>query len=166
MKLAGTGHRPNKLGYEYNMKGPYSNFIRSEFKDIIEAYKPTDIGSGMALGTDTILAVMALNMGVPLTCICAFNGMEMKWPHESRLLYHKILSKAKRVVFVSDPPYFAYKMQKRNEWMVDWLDQHEDRLVSVHDGSAGGTANCIAYAEKKHKIIIPINLQTIYETNS
>lgn len=43
-------------------------------------------------------------------------------------------------------------MQKRNEYMVDLAD----RVIAVWDGSKGGTANCIKYAEKVGKEIIKI----------
>ena len=43
-------------------------------------------------------------------------------------------------------------MQKRNEYMVDLAD----RVIAVWDGSKGGTANCVKYAEKVGKEIIRI----------
>lgn len=36
-------------------------------------------------------------------------------------------------------------MQLRNEWMVD----RATKMVALHDGSWGGTFNCLAYARKK-----------------
>lgn len=38
-------------------------------------------------------------------------------------------------------------------WMVD----NCDLLIAVHDGSPGGTANCVNYANQKNKKIININ---------
>jgi uncharacterized phage-like protein YoqJ len=38
----------------------------------------------------------------------------------------------------------AAKMQVRNEWMVD----SSDGVVALWNGTAGGTANCVRYAEK------------------
>lgn len=43
-------------------------------------------------------------------------------------------------------------MQKRNEYMVDLAD----RVIAVWDGSKGGTATCVKYAEKVGKEIIRI----------
>ena len=40
--------------------------------------------------------------------------------------------------------YAAWKMQKRNQFMVD----HSNLLIAVWDGSSGGTSNCVAYAKK------------------
>ena len=51
-----------------------------------------------------------------------------------------------------DGGYAGYKLQKRNEWMVD----HCDILIAVWDGTSGGTANCVNYAQSvnKEKIFI------------
>jgi uncharacterized phage-like protein YoqJ len=38
---------------------------------------------------------------------------------EARRHYEKILQKADRIIETSDDPYAAWKLQKRNEWMVD-----------------------------------------------
>ncbi|WP_206759019.1 hypothetical protein [Anabaena azotica] len=39
---------------------------------------------------------------------------------------------------------------KRNEWMVDQCH----RLVALHDGSTGGTGNCVNYAKSKKVHIV------------
>jgi uncharacterized phage-like protein YoqJ len=43
-------------------------------------------------------------------------------------------------------------MQTRNKWMVD----HSDMVLSLWDGSAGGTANCIEYARHVDKPVVNI----------
>lgn len=40
-------------------------------------------------------------------------------------------------------------MQKRNEWMVDRIDE----LLAIYNGTPGGTKNCIDYAKKLGKPI-------------
>src|SRR3546814_16271306 len=46
--------------------------------------------------------------------------------------------------------YAAWKLQKRNEWMVD----HADELVALWDGSRSGTGNCVAYANTSGKPVV------------
>lgn len=52
---------------------------------------------------------------------------------------------AAEVVVVSDGEYAVWKMQTRNEAMVDAADE----LWALWDGSSGGTKNCIDYAKGK-----------------
>ncbi|MBD2505254.1 hypothetical protein H6G83_32420 [Anabaena azotica FACHB-119] len=46
--------------------------------------------------------------------------------------------------------YHPGKLMKRNEWMVDQCH----RLVALHDGSTGGTGNCVNYAKSKKVHIV------------
>lgn len=48
--------------------------------------------------------------------------------------------------------YKSYLMQVRNEYMVNLAE----KVIAVWDGTSGGTANCVSYAEKKKKEIIRI----------
>lgn len=49
--------------------------------------------------------------------------------------------------------YNPYKLQIRNEYMVD----KANIVIAVWDGSKGGTGNCYNYAKKKNKNIIRID---------
>jgi uncharacterized phage-like protein YoqJ len=48
-------------------------------------------------------------------------------------------------VEVAEGHYARHKLQWRNKYVVDRVDL----LVTVHDGSEGGTKNCIEYALSK-----------------
>jgi len=48
-------------------------------------------------------------------------------------------------------------MNDRNEWMVD----NSDYVIAVHDGSKGGTYNCIQYAKKNSKEITTLPPKTL-----
>ena len=72
-----------------------------------------------------------------------------------------MLKRAKSVVFVSEPPYSAEKMQIRNRYMVDWLGDSTGLLIAVWDGSPGGTANCVNYAKLKCRPILRIDPSTL-----
>lgn len=158
MIVAFTGHRPDKLGNDYSMTGPISAYIAEEIDKILEEYQPEAGIYGAALGVDTIAAICCLYKKIPLTAAIPFKGQESMWPQGSqdmynRLINHRLVTKR----YISEPGYSAYKMQVRNEFMINKLDGPNDLLVGVWDGSSGGTANCIRYAQKKGKNILVIN---------
>jgi uncharacterized phage-like protein YoqJ len=153
MILALTGHRPNKLGGEYNHVGPVSSKIITVLMAVILDNKPEYIITGMALGADTLWAYAAIATETPFIAAIPFKGQENAWPHRSQVGYYELLGRAKEIVVVCQGGYAPWKMQKRNEYMVD----HCDRLVAVWDGSSGGTANCVAYAKTIGKPIDRIN---------
>lgn len=153
--MAVTGHRPDKLGNEYSYDGPYSAYIGGEMDRILLEYKPIQIISGMALGVDTLWAVSGLYLNIPLLAAIPFKGQEGNWFDGSKDIFNAILNhKFCTEKFICEPGYAAWKMQKRNEWMVD----HCDILVAVWDGvEDGGTWNCIKYARSKGRFIIYID---------
>lgn len=149
MIICGTGHRPNKLG-------GYGNEARIKLVNIAGRWlrdnRPDKVISGMALGWDMALAFAALmeEPEIPLLAAVPFEGQECMWPQQSRQDYHDVIRDATEVVHVCDPGYAPWKMQRRNEWMVD----NSDLVLALWDGSSGGTGNCIAYAEKVGKPIV------------
>lgn len=147
--IAGTGHRPNKIkvgsfdGYSpmiYDLLVEFAEIKLNQFR-----WPPGEIISGMALGWDQALAEAALRLDIPLIAAVPFEGQESKWPRESQKRYNWILSKAHDVVIVSPGPYSPNKLHDRNEWMVD----NCNLLLTLWDGSEGGTKACINYAEWK-----------------
>lgn len=148
-----TGHRPNKLwGYDYT-NANYVKLMKLLKQYIIDTINndkehKVEIITGMAIGTDTIFAIVGLYLrdhGYNIKVICAipFKGQESKWPLESQNLYNIILGKADNIVYVCDGGYAKWKMQKRNEYMVNLLTSDNDFLIALWDGTPGGTANCI-----------------------
>ena len=154
MKLAVTGHRPDKLGKEYDYEGPYSQYISDQIEFYLDDMKPDLCISGMAIGVDTIFAINSLYKKIPLLAAIPFEGQEKMWPEKSKYIFNKILTHhLTNKVYICEPGYAAWKMQKRNEYMVNNCDY----LLAVWDGSKGGTGNCIKYARKCKKKIIIIN---------
>lgn len=145
--IAATGHRPQKLGgfspavYERLFTHAYG-FLGTFEVDVVI--------SGMALGWDTAVAEAALMHGMPLYAYIPFAGQESQWPPESQRFYRALLRKAKQVIECSPPGYSVAKMQVRNCRMVDDCSI----LLALWDGSSGGTANCIEYAESRGKEIV------------
>ena len=137
--LAGTGHRPDKLG-------GYGAGVSARLGDLARAahtkYQPDEVISGMALGWDTALALAAIELGIPLTAAVPFEGQERKWRPEQQETFRAILARVTTLAIVSPGGYAVWKMQTRNEWMVD----RATGLLALWNGSGGGTANCIEYA--------------------
>lgn len=160
-KIAITGHRPNKLwGYSLNH---YKYKLLSD--RIIEVFNENDgthAISGVALGVDTVYALAILDLkkyreDVTLECAVPCLNHSSKWFGESIKMYNDILEMSDKVTLVSNIEYNHSVMQKRNEYMVDECDV----LIAVWDGTSGGSANCVRYAERMGKRIIIINPDSI-----
>ena len=143
MIVAVTGHR--KLGGY----GPslLQNRVRAEILDALVRLQATSAISGMALGVDQWAAEDCVFHGIPFTAAIPFDGQELAWPLEAQVHYHEILARAAVRHIVCPGNYAPWKMQRRNEYMVD----NCDALFAVWDGSPGGTENCVKYAEQVGK---------------
>lgn len=154
-----TGHRPKYLGNEYNLVGPYSDYIRKELQKIIEEYKPTKMISGMALGSDTIWAQLAIDNKIPFLAAIPFIGQEAHWPHMTKIRYCRLLEQASEVEVVSESATaegsVGETMKARDRWMVD----HADMVVAVLDKKRrwSGTAYTARYAKEKKVSVIYVD---------
>lgn len=150
MIVAVTGHRPNKLG-GYRTPNPYYNSICTGLDQALVELMPRAVIVGMAQGVDQWMAKLCLWNGIPYIAAIPFEGFEngANWPEAAVVEYRRLLSQAVRVVPVCDPPYAPWKMQARNEWMVD----HCNVLLAVFDGTPGGTANCVNYAQQVRRTV-------------
>lgn len=154
MIIAVTGHRPNKLGNEYDMRGPASTKIYNKLLEIVDSRKPNLLITGMALGVDMIWANVAIRKNIPFIAAVPCYNQENKWPKQSQLLYSRIINDPLCTLFyVTEKEYTPQCMQARNKWMVNECDT----LIAVWDGSEGGTYNCVNYAISKNKHIIRVN---------
>lgn len=147
MIICGTGHRPNKVG---GYSDPAREILNSVAMQWLSKNKVDKVISGGALGWDQALALAAWDLGIPLTMALPFLDFDSRWPKQSRDFLAYLNKNAHEVVYVSEPGYNPYKMQVRNVWMVD----HCDAVLALWNGSSGGTANCVSYAEKAGKPII------------
>lgn len=168
MKIAVTGHRPSKLGDAYDLMHPTNISIGITMRNFILAkagYQAetnrfdTDekvlLISGMALGVDTIWAMVALKLKdqfpgkFELECAIPCANHANRWKKVDQDRHADIQRRADAVTMVSEEAYAPYLMQKRNEYMVD----KADILLAVWDGTKGGTGNCVKYAVKKGSTI-------------
>jgi len=146
--IAGTGHRPDKLGGYKDVI--FRKTYQLAFDSLNEWKSNIDVViSGGALGWDTALALAAIDLDIKLICALPFKGQESRWPRASQEKYNEILNKSDEIVYVCEDGYAPWKMQVRNEWMVN----HCDIVLALWNGSPGGTGNCIKYAKKVNKPI-------------
>jgi uncharacterized phage-like protein YoqJ len=139
MIIAGTGHRPDKLGgYDPHTMNQVFQFAER----VLSANKPTEVISGMALGWDMALAQAAVNLGIPFRAYIPFVGQEQVWPSATRLYYKALLARAQETKICSTGGYTKASMQIRNQNMVDDCDV----VAALWNGSDGGTSNCLSYA--------------------
>jgi len=154
MIIAVTGHRPDKLGKEYDMKGRFSTKIYKKLVSIVETNKPHLMISGMALGVDMIWANVAINKHIPFIAAVPCYNQHSRWPEKSQRIYARIINDPLCCLkYVTEKEYTPSCMQIRNKWMVD----NSDVLVAIWDGSIGGTANCVKYAESVGRYVMKIN---------
>lgn len=147
MIVAGTGHRPNKLGgYGVDVFQALRERARME----LQVLDPVSVISGMALGWDQALAYAAHDLEIPFTAYVPFEGQESAWPAMSQRDYRDLLGAAKGVVTCCAGGYAPHKLQTRNEMMVDACDT----VLALWDGTKGGTGNCIRYAKRVGKPIV------------
>lgn len=141
MIVAGTGHRPEKLGGHTKR---IADALTALARDWLQEHRPAKVISGMALGWDQALAQAALDLGIILEAAVPFEGFESRWPETSQKKYW-LLREAASEVHIVHPFPGTIGLHRRNEWMVD----RADMMLALWDGSWGGTFNCLRYAEKK-----------------
>lgn len=138
--IAATGHRPDKLG-GYGRDNQLK-LVKLAY-DYLEQMRPDGAITGLALGWDMAFAEAARLLCIPLHGAVPFEGQESRWPAASQAEWRRLVNACSSVTVVSPGAYHVEKMQIRNEWMVDRCD----RLCALWNGTAGGTGNCMRYAQ-------------------
>jgi uncharacterized phage-like protein YoqJ len=158
MKLAVTGHRPNKLG-GYRVPNPVSDAVGQLLLQYFERERPEEVITGMALGFDQWVAWVCVEMNIPFAAYIPCDSFTSRWSQMQVQEYQDLLPRARRVVFVSPGEgYSPALMQVRSVRMVN----DADKVLALWNGTAGGTANCIRYARSVPKPIdylpLPVEL--------
>ena len=159
--VAVTGHRPPKIG-GYDGKSPLRLLVNRKLEKVIVSInkeewdrpKQTVLITGGALGVDTDAAYIAAKNRIPYIVAVPCNDHSKMWPKAAREEYQHMLNFSRKVEVIHKGDYHRLCMQQRNMWMIN----HCDKLIAVWDGSSGGTANCVKYAQDQGKEIIFINL--------
>lgn len=172
-----TGHRPDKLG-GYDWYGDKNEQIRFNLmvfmKKIINLNSNIKIKAkvGGALGFDQFAFAVCHRLkeegyDIDIEVCIPFADQYIKWRDIDQDRYFEQCQLADKRTYIDrcegyqlkdidSGIYHPAKMQKRNEYMVD----RSDVVISLWDGSKGGTANCVRYAKKKSKTVIIINPET------
>jgi uncharacterized phage-like protein YoqJ len=148
MKVGISGHRPEKI--------PSEDWVRSALRECYQVTRASVIYQGMASGVDLWSAREAWAMKIPYVCARPWSGHKPRIA--DRTEYSKTLLHASSVVDVSifqDYPG-AWIYFKRNQWIVDSVEA----LIAVWDGSSGGTAGCVEYANNNNVPVLQINPET------
>lgn len=153
-----TGHRPGNLPGRYdNLDHPgrvwIHEQIRIAIRTILEDNPEAEAIVGGALGIDQEAAFICQEMSVPYHVYAPCREQDNKWPNASKVKYQDMLTGAASVTYVHDGPYTNRCMQDRNEAMVN----DSQLVIAVFDGTSGGTANCVNYAEERGTTIVRIN---------
>ena len=143
--LGVTGHRPERLGgYDLLNRRALGALAVEHLVNV----RPERVLTGMAQGWDHAMAAASIALDIPFTAVLPFVGQEDRWPPVARSRYRRLLDKADAVQIVSQSGTgrgFREMMQLRNEWIVD----HSDGIAALYDGGRGGTANTLAYANRR-----------------
>ena len=164
--LSLTGHRPNKLN-GYNISTPYYHRLCDLLEHLIRtaiSKHPNQLvvcHSGMALGADTVWACAILHVRdefpeqVRFIADVPCRNQGSRWPEPSRRTLKTLLDRADSIITYSET-YTPQCMQQRNIGMVDACDV----LIAIWDGTTGGTANAVRYAQRIKKPILKIDPKT------
>lgn len=166
--IALTGHRPSKLG-GYNLNTPAYQTLKHDLEQYIlyqlQTHQIVWCHSGLALGADTIWSMAILNMKSRYPSRVKFHAeipmmtQSNRWFKQSDInFWHTQIQKCDNSTLYSTQEtmttYQAAKaLDDRNKGMVD----HCDILLTIWNGSSGGTKNAKDYAESVGKKIQPID---------
>lgn len=152
--MAITGHRPQSLDNDYTYGSELWRGLRAAYEELFIGFKVDRLLTGCALGVDTVAAEVAAANGIPYTACIPFDGQQNKWPRAAKQRYERLLSRADDMIIVSPGGYAAWKLHKRNEFMVD----NSSILLATWNGKPkGGTYACVQYGMKKHGSILRLD---------
>lgn len=170
-----TGHRPSKLGNNYDMNSAPWQAMKTDLEIYIErnleVYQTVVCHSGLALGADTIWSMAILSVRERFPGRVKFHAdipmMEQAtpWKHspksvafwnkqvetaDSQTVYGSLANLPEGPKRIREA---ARLMNVRNHGMLGATDL----VLALYDGTPGGTGNAIAFAEKKKIPVIAIH---------
>ncbi len=149
MIWAVTGHRLFKLGgFSTSARHTLNCFAVTTICEMRDVDPTLYMIIGMADGFDMAVAKACVLAEVKFTAAVPCDDQSKLWTHDIQAEYFELLKRATKAVVVNPGPYDHWKMQARNEWMVDGAN----KVLALFDGQpSGGTWNCIKYAIKEKK---------------
>ena len=173
MVICATGHRSDKLGCgkedDWSSKSPKLQPVRQKIEaklrnildfQILAGETKFELISGMALGVDQLFFSVGHQLrkeyaeqGITIVLTAAVPCIEQDgiWKDDCKISYAAMLKAADKKIRISNKKYEQDKgcMQRRNKFMVD----NADMVLAYHDGSEGGTKNCVDYAKSVGAVI-------------
>ena len=154
MVLAFSGHRPEKLPWGTDESDPRCAALKTQLARAVEKAAGEGVTAflcGMARGCDfyfaeAVLALIANEPKLRLEAWLPCPSQADRWPEPDRLRQKKLLMEC-GAVYMVEPVYSDGCMLRRNRAMVERCD----RLLTVWDGSGGGTAWSIRCARQMGK---------------
>ena len=147
-----SGHRPEKLAQNGNVKSPQIRRLVSmlylEIENAInEGY--TNFITGMARGIDLWAAEYVYekrvkNPNIKLICAIPYKDQGLKLRNAEKWEYDNIVASADKV-YIMENEYTRNCMQKRNRFMVN----NSSKIIAVVDNYRSGTGQTINYALSK-----------------
>lgn len=152
-----TGHRPQYV----HPKKPFDplshlrlTVFAREYISWLKQKYPNLRGviTGMAQGWDMAIAQACVELKVPFQAAVPFAGQEKKWPKKTQEYYQQLLDAAAGVKVVCPGGYAAWKMMKRNAYIIT----KSDIVVCLWDPEkeSGGTYGAVTHALKDQKTVI------------
>lgn len=145
-----TGHRPEKLPWGNDETDERCVALKTTIYQAVEsAY---DMGfrhfiCGMARGCDlyfydAVAALRSLHSDVTLEAAIPYPAQCSNWPDEDAVRWKDAVDSCDKLTATSEH-YHNKCFFLRNKYMVD----NSDLLISVYDGTGGGTGNTVRYAK-------------------
>ena len=147
-----TGHRPEKLPWGSDEGDERCAALKERLTRAVcsQVERGADVFlCGMARGCDFYFAEAVLNLkreglGVRMEAVLPCPEQPSRWPRADARRYERILKECDAVYLVQER-YTDGCMLRRNRAMIDRCDT----LISVWDGTLGGTAAAVRYARHK-----------------
>ena len=149
--IAGTGHRPKYCPCKYKNNHPWLIALKTNLKDylyktaLIEEDYNIIVRAGGAIGWDTWLAQVALELDLTLHLYLPFKDQGKEWPSDSRKEYERIKGEADKIIYTSEN-YHLKAFFDRDLAMITGAD----KVVSLLDPkvNSGGTFYTVGEAKK------------------
>lgn len=158
LTCAFSGHRPEKLPWGEDESDPRCRALKIQMERALRTLCRegcTRFLCGMARGTDLyyLEALERLRAEFPLTveAVVPCPSQSEAWPKEQQLRYLQALGRCDRTT-VLEERYSEGCMLRRNRYMVE----RADVLLTVFDGSPGGTAATVRYARARGLRIVAL----------
>jgi len=139
-----------------------TDILKDVLNDILDGTSSVDIMSGMSLGSEQIVAELAIKAKkkhpeLRLIAAIPFEGRDSVWSTKASFKYQRLLRDSDKVECVSKGGFDITKIYARNKFVVD----KSDCLISVWNGDNGGIAKSIQMAKDKGIPVIIINPETL-----